>query len=180
MSPLAKLRRFVRAESGVAALEFALLAPVMVTLLLGTVEVINAFNTNTRAQNAASSIADVAARDDAITDEEVTGLWSAVDLLLYPDDGNNMSIRISAVLINADGEANVVWSEGHNGMTPLDADAPMALPDEMLRPDTSVIVAETRYHYTPPLGFLFDHALDFAHTSYRRSRIVDPIPRVDS
>ena len=54
-----KLRRFARAHEGLAALEFALIAPIMVFLLFGSVELLDALNANQRAQNTTSSLADV-------------------------------------------------------------------------------------------------------------------------
>ncbi|MEJ0060037.1 MAG: TadE/TadG family type IV pilus assembly protein [Terricaulis sp.] len=48
ISALIRLRRFARAKSGLAALEFALLAPMMVFLLFGSVELIDALGANRR------------------------------------------------------------------------------------------------------------------------------------
>jgi hypothetical protein len=48
----------------------------------------------------------------------------------------------------------------------------------MMRPGTSVIMAESSYPYESPLGFVIDGTMDLEHVAYRRSRLVDPIPRV--
>ena len=62
MKLIQTLRRFARENKGVAALEFAIIAPLlMVPLLLGTVDLIDVMGANKRAQNAAASIADVVA-----------------------------------------------------------------------------------------------------------------------
>ena len=74
--------------------------------------------------------------------------------------------------------AVVVWSEGHGGYTPLAANATVALPSGMMTTGTSIIMAETSYPYHSPLGFLFTGGVNLTHTVYRRSRLVDPIPRV--
>jgi Flp pilus assembly protein TadG len=178
--PRSILAAFARAREGLAALEFALIAPMMAVLLLGTAELINALNANTRAQNAAASLADVVARDNLVTDDEIAGLWSAVTVLMYPDNGADLKVRITSVSIDDNADARVVWSEAHNGMAPLSKDAPIALPTNMLTAGTSVIVAETIFRYHPPLRFLFDGDFNITHTAYRRSRLVDPIPRASS
>jgi Flp pilus assembly protein TadG len=174
---LTRLRHFIRAKSGLAALEFALLAPMMVFLLFGSVELIDALGANRRAQNAASSLADVVARDTEVDDDEIAGLWSAFDILMYPDGGDTMQACITSISIDDQGTPIVQWSEAHNGYSPCPA-ATAGLTAAMRTPGSSLIVAATTYSYTPPLNFLFAGPVNMRHTVYRRSRLVDPIPRV--
>ena len=177
MKLAARLFRFGRASSGLAALEFALLAPMMVFLLFASVELIDALDANQRAQNATASIADVAARDTEISDAEIDGLWAALDVLLFPEGAAQMEIRLSSVRVVDANTALVVWSEGH-GMAPRSANSPIALPAGMMTPGTSVMMAESNFPYDTPLGFLFSGPVTLTHVAYRRSRLVDPVPRV--
>lgn len=171
------LRRFGVSERGIAAVEFAILAPMMVFLLFGSVELIEVLNTDKRAQNAAASVADVVARDTEISTAEIENLWAALDVLMFPDEGATMQMRVTSVRIVDSSTARVVWSEGR-GMTPLSANAVVDLPDQMMQPGTSVIMAESRYPYDSMLGFVIDGTMNLDHVAYRRSRLVDPIPRV--
>ena len=109
-----RLRRFAREDKGVAALEFAIIAPLlMVPLLLGSVDLIDVMGANKRAQNAAASLADVVARDTEISNAELTSLWRGLDVLMYPNDPGTMEIRISSIsIVNASRRA---WS-GARGM----------------------------------------------------------------
>ena len=79
-----RLRRFGAAKRGLAAIEFAIILPMMVFLLLGSVDLLDALSVNRRAENVAASLADVIARDTAVSNAEMTGIWSAVNLLMYP------------------------------------------------------------------------------------------------
>lgn len=170
-------RRFASNQAGMAAVEFALLAPIMVGLLLGTVELIDALNASRRAENAAS-LADVVARDTEVDDDEVAGFWAGANLLMFPDvPTTTLDVRITSISIDSATDATVVWSEGHNALSPFGAGSSIDLPDAMMTPGTSVIMAETIYHYSPPLRFLFGDSLAMTHTAYRRSRVIDPIPR---
>lgn len=178
MSLLRTLRRFaVDEKSGLAALEFAIIAPMMILLVFGSVDLIDTLGANKRAQNATSSIADVVARDDAVSNAEIDGLWAALDVLMYPDPGTSMQMRVTSVQIDTATSARVVWSEGH-GMTARVANTTVDLPAQMMTPGTSVIMTESTYPYTAPLGFLHAGSRNLEHESYRRSRLVDPIPRV--
>src|SRR5262249_24062583 len=142
------------------------------------VDLISALNTYRRAENVAASLADVISRDTAVSNSEITGLWSAVSLLMYPDTDTTMSERVSSVMVNSATSATIVWSEAHNGATQRAVGSTVAMPPQMMTAGTSVIMAETTYHYTAPMQFLFPTTVDFSHTVYRRSRMVDPIPRV--
>jgi hypothetical protein len=71
-----------------------------------------------------------------------------------------------------------VWSEGHGGMTARQAGTTVALDSRMMNVGTSIIMVESIYKYDAPLGFLFQNQVRMTHDAYRRSRLVDPIPRV--
>lgn len=173
MKLIARLRRFARASSGLAALEFALLAPIMLTLLFGSIETIDALGANRRVQNVAASLADVIARDNSVSEDEITGLWAALDILMFPEDGAGMGVTVSSISIDADLNANVEWSRAYNGYAP----AAVVVPAAMRRAGTSLIVAQVNYRYNSPISFLIDAlGFDMRHTVFRRSRLVDPIP----
>ncbi|MBX3429499.1 MAG: pilus assembly protein [Hyphomonadaceae bacterium] len=179
MKLIHNLRRFARETKGLAALEFAIIAPLlMVPLLLGSVDLIDVMGANKRAQNAASSLADVVARDTEISNSEITSLWRALDVLMYPNEAGSMEIRVSSISIVNASTARVVWSEGHGGMTARTANSTVTLDSRMMNPGTSIIMVESVYKYDAPLGFLFQNQVRMTHDAYRRSRLVDPIPRV--
>lgn len=179
MRLFAQIRAFSRAKKGVAAVEFALLAPMMVFLLLASVDILDALGANRRTQNVAASLADIVARDTEVSNSEITGIWAAANVLMFPDSGADMDLRITSVSIVSATQARVVWSEQNNtGFADLANDSVVVLPAAMMTAGSSIIMTDSRYSYTPPLGFMFGGGIDLSHTSYRRSRLVDPIPRV--
>jgi len=176
MSIFRTLRRFGGAPKGLAALEFAIIAPMMIFALFGSVELLDLLGANKRAQNVAASLADVVARDTSVSNTEITGLWSAADVLMFPDTAAGMQARVTSVSIVSASSAKVVWSVGHGGMTPLVNNAAVTLPSGMMIPGSSIIMTEVSYPYTPPLHFLIAGSMNLDFTAYRRSRLVDPIP----
>lgn len=194
------LKRFGRARSGLAALEFALTAPLMIVLLITSIELINALQTNRRVENTAVSLSDVVSRDTEISNAELSGLWSAVTPLMYPDPSVGIDIRLTSISIDSGGAGRVVWSEqcaittngNCGGGTFSDLSDNSLIPANELpasnTPNSSLIRVEIVYDYTPILGFFYvdgdremrkeSGVIALRHTSYRRSRLVDPIPRV--
>jgi Flp pilus assembly protein TadG len=176
MMLLQRLRRFGFAKKGSAAVEFALIAPMMMFLVFGSVDLLDALNLNKRVQNATASVADVAARDTEISTAEIDNFWAALDVLMFPTDGDAVRIRISSVRIASASSATVVWSRSHGGMSQRSNGSTVALQSAMMTPGTSLIMTETEYDYRSPLGFLMAAPITLKHVAYRRSRLVDPIP----
>jgi Flp pilus assembly protein TadG len=170
--------RFKRDRRGVAAVEFAMILPLMLLVLFGTVELTEALATNRRAENVATSIADIVARDVVITDEEITDLWTAANALMFPNFAAPMQMRVTSVEIDEDSEATVLWSEAH-GMSARAGGSSISVPAGMATPSTSIIMTETTYTYTPPIGVFLDVAFNLEHTEYRRPRVADPVGRED-
>ena len=174
---LAVVRRFSSDRRGLAALEFALIAPLMVLVLFGSVELTELLATNRRAENAAASVADVISRDTDVTTPEINDLWAAATTLMYPNSATPLQMRVSSVQINTSTDARVLWSDGYNGYSPRGSGSVVALPSGMMIAGTSVILTETNYHYIPPIGVFLHVAMDLSHTEYRRPRVADPVTR---
>lgn len=178
MTLMRRLNRFAGASKGLAAIEFAILLPMMVLLLFGSCDLIDVMIVNRRVQNVAASLADVVARDTEVSNAEMQGLWSSLSVLMYPESaGQALDARITSLSI-ASNKATVVWSEGYNGLAPMAKNSVVSLPAGMMQNGSSLIMAETVYRYSSVLGFLFSGTVTMNYTSYRRSRLVDPIPRV--
>lgn len=175
-----RLRLLLRDTRGLAALEFALILPMMVVVLFGSVELTEVLTTKSRVENTAAAMADVVSRDTVIEDDEINDLWAASGTLMYPNSAVPLKLRVTSVQVETPTRAVVLWSEGHNGYTARSAGSVMSapsLPAGLMIPGTSVIVAETDYRYTPPIGVFLDVAFDLKHIEYRRPRIADPVTR---
>ena len=143
------LTRLGRDRSGVSAVEFALIAPVMVLLYLGMVEISMALSADRKVTNAASALADLIAQDDVITDDEMVDILNAGTAIIQPFDADQFSVCISSVSMTLLGEVEVDWSDGR-GMQPRAEGSQPALPAGVLSPGRSVIWVEVAYAYEAP------------------------------
>lgn len=172
-----RLIRFSQDRRGLAALEFALIAPMMIVVLFGAVELTELLATNRRAENTTASIADVVSRDTTVSNDEVSDLWKAAGALMYPNASGPLKMRVSSIQIETATSAKVLWSEGANGYSPRGKGSAMTLPAGMMVPGTSVVIAESSYYYVPPIGVFLDIAINLDHIEYRRPRVADPVTR---
>lgn len=150
-------QRFHRDERGVAAVEFALLVPIMVSLFVGAVELSQAITVDRRITQIASSTADLVARESAITTAQLNNVTDVARALLQPYDTAPLKITITSVGANATNINNtkVCWSHSFQGGAATYAQGQTyTLPAGIVDRGGSVVVSEVAYDYTP-LVFAF-------------------------
>jgi Flp pilus assembly pilin Flp len=144
--------RFRRSEDGAGAVEFALIAPVMILVMLASVEIPRAVMTGQRLARSARTMADLISRQNLGSLDDVYAAGAAVT---RPYDTTGMGIVLSAVGVYADGTAFVskVCSSRAQGAKPRDVNsivgpAPAASQEAKAR----YVMAEVTFPYRP----LFD------------------------
>ena len=144
---------------GVAAVEFAMIAPVLLMMLMGSIEYSQAITVDRRVTQAASVTADLVARapSEGVTAAQIDRDLAIVGQLLAPYDTapltlNIISIKAKADPNNPDAVIYVVdWSRDNRGGTPYQRNSPppFGMPDGLLVAGDSVIVGFARYTYIP-------------------------------
>jgi Flp pilus assembly protein TadG len=164
------LRRFARSERGLAAVEFALIAPVLVATYMGMAELSMAMMAERRASHAASVVADLVSQSSQINQTQVSDIFDVGDAIMAPFPSDGLSLRVSSVRKVDDKTApTVVWSRGQ-GLDALGAVTPAGFPPNLLVAGDSVIMAEVRYVYASPLQQILPAAVTYNRTFYLRPR----------
>lgn len=152
---LALTRRLRRDEKGLSALEFAIICPVMLTSLLGAVEVSNGMLADRKITLVTSTIADLTSQDRNVTNAEMNDIFAAGAAVMFPMGAGPLRMRISSVVADATtGATTVEWSSVSN-MTPRAAGSPVTVPAGMVPAGSSVIFAEVEYLYTSGISAAF-------------------------
>src|SRR4051812_22093123 len=106
---------FARDKRGVSAVEFALLAPLMIGLYLGSVEISEGISVDRKVTLAAGAVANLAAQGQTISTSNMTDILDAAATILSPYATTTLKITVSCISIDAQQNAKVKWSATRNG-----------------------------------------------------------------
>jgi Flp pilus assembly protein TadG len=115
MRPIFLWARFARRaglanESGLAAVEFALILPLLITLFFGVVEVSMMLSARAAVTSVASVTADLVAQKSTVTANDITNVFTAASAILYPNSLNNATIEVYSIVDNNNSTGKVAWS----------------------------------------------------------------------
>ena len=184
MRPLRRLRRFFplgrfgSAQGGMAAVEFAFLLPVMLTMFFGVVEVSMALSCRADVTNVASTAADLTAQASSLSASDVSNIFSATSAILYPYDASAARITITSIAYNTTSKSltsgKVAWSCASSGAARGKGDN-VTLPAGLMTENGSVIMAEITYNYTSPTTKVITGPMAMTNTFYTKPRRVAQI-----
>lgn len=176
------LTRWRDCKSGIAAVEFAMLLPVMVILFFGLVEASNAMTVNRKVAISANTLADLTAQSDFLLYSDIDDLFEGVLTIVEPNDPTGMDLRLVSVVLDSDGNPIVHWSRDYDGNIPYEAgSAYTSLDDnEVLSASGSLIVVEMVYTYTPSItSHIIDAPIVFNRQSIRWPRVTNRVQLCD-
>lgn len=166
---LRRTRQLVNARKGVSAVEFALIAPVLVIILLGSTEVSFMMQTDRKVTQAANALGDLVAQDTEITTGEMNDIFEAARAILEPNPTTGAKMRVTSLVDQGGGVLRVEWSRGKN----MAAHAPgtsLTVPAGLVPPNGSVIISEMNYNYVSMFGQVAPGTTVLKDTFYLRPR----------
>ncbi len=148
------IAEFTRSRSGLAAVEFAFIAPIMILLFFGLIEGSSAYSMNRKIVLSANTLADLIAQESSITQSSLDDLFVGMEDVIGPDDIDVTFRVVSIVFDPATEEVKVHWSHDSSGGTPYAAGSvyPGDIDATLLDDASSLIVAETDFDYASPIS----------------------------
>jgi Flp pilus assembly protein TadG len=107
---LSRLRALQEDRRGVSAVEFALIAPVMIGMLFGSADLSLALMADRKVTLAVSTVTDLVAQDDTVNCAELDRIFSAATAILAPFSTTPATLRVTMVDDNG-GSPRAVWSD---------------------------------------------------------------------
>lgn len=171
-----RLSQFNAAREGVAAVEFAVILPVMLAMYLGMVEVTAGVTTNRKVTLLARTLADLTAQAAKLTNGERDNIFAAANYVMQPAPSTGVKMLIVSLYIDKDKKVKVCWGEQKGGIT---IPGTVTLDDGLKIADTSLIMSKVEMPYTPAAKLL-NASYTLTETSYMRPRLVSQVPRETS
>ncbi len=157
----------------VAAVEFAIVVPFMLLLLIGGVELGNGLAISVKVSETAHTVADLVSRNACVTDSALSTMLGASSATIAPYNAAAAIVTVSEVSTDANGKATVTWSKALNG-APRTSGQPMTLPSALGTPspaNVSLILGEVTYSYTPNLGYTISGTVPISESYYLFPRV---------
>lgn len=173
---LRKLGRLTRDRRGVSAVEFALVAPLLITLYFGCVEISDGVSADRKVSLTAAALANLSAQVTTISTADMTNILDASTAIIAPYAAGNLAITVSCLSIDNNKNATVKWSVTRNGTaraagSPYTFDATAQALDVA---NSQLILAEASYAYTPIVGYTITGTLTLSDHMFMSPRISAP------
>src|ERR1700680_376360 len=184
MTPMwLRLRRsaldLYRDRRGVMAIEFAVIAPVMLVMFFGTVEFSSGIAVDRKVTLMARTLSDLTSQNISVTDTQLTNFFNASTGIMWPYPSTPTKSTISELYVDPNTlAARVQWSKGS---VPRAAGSTVAIPTALQVGGTYLIYSEVSYLYVPSVGYVMGTAginlSDFTFTRPRQSTcVIYPAP----
>jgi len=164
-------RRLAGDDRGISAVEFALLAPVLIAFYLGLSEFCQGYMAQKRMGHVSSAVADLVAQEETVTAANLDDIFDIGGLIMKPFSTATLKQRVSSVTRTGT-QVKVDWSRG-DGLTALAPGAVVTIPSDLLSDGQSLIISEATYDYDSPADYLMPNITKFSHTYYLRPRVSD-------
>lgn len=181
--------RFAKARDGVAAVEFALLAPLLVALMLGSIELTHALWGNGKLAKATSTVVNLIAMTKTLDDGEFENLLAAGPLVMTPYPENDLAMTVTSIVgckvdptdPNTTMKYVVKWSRswtgGNAGTSSHLNDTVFAHEPQSLEIDEgdTIIVTESTYTYQPKIARKVGATIDMTDIAFQQPREKQPV-----
>lgn len=161
--------RFLKARDGGAAVEFALIAPVLIVIYWGLTDLSLGMMASRKTAHLAATIGDLVAQSESVTAANMTDIFEIGTSILEPfPAGTKLKIRVGCVTRNK--TTNVIaqdWAKNKNWNDTVDISGITA---DQLPAGESLIVTEVTYDFKPPAGEFLPTTVTFKNKFYHHPR----------
>lgn len=169
------LAAFGKDRRGIAALEFALIAPVMIMLLLGSIEITNGFDVNKKLARAGATVGDLVTQQQSVTKEKIADIMEIGTSILLPYRRDLPTITIASINIDANGNATVAWSQRKQGQaisTPYTKGSTIAIDSNLKIPASNFVRVETSIAYIPLVAWTIKDSVNTSSPSIAMGKMI--------
>lgn len=170
-------RRFREDDDGIAAIEFAIIAPVMIGMYFGLAEVASAISMDRRISHSTNVVGDLATQQPELKGDEIEEVLSAALRVMGVHDVDSVSIDMESFIKPTptgapESRGRIRLNSGAGSLTAFDA---TTLDSKLLNDKSGVVVTRVTYNYTPLKLRYFDSDITLAETFLLKPRRSDSV-----
>ncbi|MET3660580.1 TadE/TadG family type IV pilus assembly protein [Aquamicrobium ahrensii] len=153
-----RIAAFIRNRDGVAAVEFAFIAPILLILYFMTVEAVQGIETNRRLSRLGAMVADLVGQQDALSATALKEIIQISESTMRPYTRSSPEMTVTAIKVSSEQKGavpEVVWSGTVDASgkyaKALKAGSTVVVPAALKTGDSFLIKVESRLNYFPIL-----------------------------
>lgn len=169
--------RFVASTRGVAAIEFAIILPILVTLFLASVDGARAIAIYTKVRAATYVLDAITNQYTTIQSADMSAILGATSVVLAPYSSSPIVVVLSQIKVSSATSATVNWSATLNG-TALTQTSSTTVPTNFASCPSYpcyLIYGKVSYTYTPLFMYFTKSAITLSDSLYVTPRVSECI-----
>jgi Flp pilus assembly protein TadG len=145
-------RRLSADTRGLAAIEFAMIVPIMLIFLFGIIQVESGVSVDRKVSQTARTLSDLVSQASTVTDIDISNAFATAVAIMSPYPSSGVKSKVSQVYIDPQTlVAKVKWSKGSNTAARA-CNETVSVPPALQVPGTYLIMGEATLDYTPIAG----------------------------
>lgn len=153
---------------GLAAIEFAMIVPIMLILFFGTDEFSSGIAVNRKVTLMARTLSDLTSQNISVTDNQLTNFFNASAGIMTPYSATPVQSTITELYVDPNTlAARVQWSKGS---APRTAGTTVAIPTALQVGGTYLIYSEVKYAFVPTIGYVLKNSITLSDFTFTRPR----------
>ena len=164
---------------GLAAIEFAMIVPIMLVMFFGTVELSSGVAVDRKVTLVARTLSDLTSQSSSVADADLNNFFTIKNAMLTPYPPGPVQATITELYVDPITlKARVQWSKGSAARS---KDSIVGIPTALAIANSYLIMGEVSYLYLPTVGYVMSKSgINLTSTAYTRPRqnpcVIYPTP----
>lgn len=169
-------RRLMRSSRALGAVEFALTAPFLILMYVGSYQLMDAISAYRKVTITARSLADLATQNETTTQDDMQAILNAARQVMTPYSTADASLAIAQIAIDHDGNASLIWACANTDSPVCSTSdstlklSDITIPTDLKNPDTYLIYSRIIFHYKPTVASTLIGPLTFSDDIFMNPR----------